>query len=198
MILRVIRGRAGRGQIEALRETLRVNLGREAAGERPERIHLGVRPVALDDVFDILILVFWRSAEAVAAADARRASVLFLGRDAGLELEPAHFEIDETIDRQSDQEPAALRVATGRFSKPGADIEMQNLLRRRLPEIEDDMTEAYVGRRMDGSSIDVTFISAWQRIPPDRRLEDPIWPDIALRYDEFTVDVFSPLPPVVA
>ena len=37
----------------------------------------------------------------------------------------------------------------------------------------------------------VTFVSAWGRLPTDRDLHEAFWPDIALRYDEFVVEVYS-------
>ena len=110
-----------------------------------------------------------------------------------LQLEPSHFEVDETIHRGSDDEPVAVRIATGRFSKPGADIEMLDLLRERVPLVGDEMCEAYVGRRIVERMVDITFISTWRRFPADRRLDETFWQDIALRYDSFSVDVFTPV-----
>lgn len=194
MILRVIRGRSDREHVEALRSRLEPIMGPRPVGAEPLRLHLGVRPVG--DAFDVIILVFWSSPEPLGVADARRESPLLIGRALGLELEPQHFEVSETVRPRSDEEPVALRLATGRFSKPGADIEMQDLLRQRAPLVGDDMTEAYIGRRLHNGAIEVTFVSAWRRIPSDRRLEDTFWPDIALRYDEFHVEVYMPLPPL--
>ena len=54
--------------------------------------------------------------------------------------------------------------------------------------------EAYVGRRIEGRAVEVTFVSAWGRLPEDRDLEAPFWSDIALRYDQFEVDVFEAVP----
>lgn len=197
MILRVIRGRADRGQLEALRATFDARFDRTADDHGPVRIHVGARTsgdaLGSGETVDAAILVFWRSPDDVAAADRRRESPLFIARDAGLEVEPSHFEVDETIQRRSLEEPIAIRMATGRFSKPGADIEMQDLLRQRVPLVSEDMTEAYVGRRLVDRMIDVTFVSAWQREPADRPLDQTFWPDIALRYDSFSVEVFTPI-----
>jgi hypothetical protein len=133
---------------------------------------------------------FWSSAEAATRADAGKISPLSLALTHLTEVEAAHFEVDETILRRSDDAPIAIRVFLGRFSKPGADIEMQELLRRRAPLLGDEMTEAYVGRRMIGRAVEVAFISAWRELPSDRQLEDPFWPDIVLRYDEFEIAVY--------
>lgn len=120
-------------------------------------------------------------------------SALSLAGRSLLDLDAKHFEIDETVLRHAEGRPIAIRLATGHFSKPGADLVMQHLLRQRMPLIGDEMTEAYVGRRLDGRSVDVLFVSAWQRLPDDRRLEDTFWPDIVVNYDRFTVEVFTPL-----
>jgi hypothetical protein len=191
VILRIIRGRADRDRLGKLRTTLDARFGGATDNHGPIRIHVGARGDA--DPVEALILVFWTSFDDIAAADARGLSPLAAARDLGLDLEPAHFEVDETIQRRSDEEPIAIRLATGRFSKPGADIEMQDLLRQRVPQVGDDMTEAYVGRRLVDRMVDVSFVSAWRRLPPDRPLDSTFWMDIALRYDSFTVEVFTPV-----
>jgi len=123
--------------------------------------------------------------------DANQTSPLVVARRLLHEVEVAHFEVDESIRRQSDEQPVALRIATGRFSKPGADAEMQDLLRERAPLIGDAMAEAWVGRRLTGREVEVTFVSAWRRLPEDHALDEAFWPDIALRYDQFAVEVYS-------
>jgi hypothetical protein len=190
VILRLIRGRAEPDQVESLRAALRGTRGTTASVPGPARLHLGTRPAA--DELDLAMVVFWPSAETLALADETDMSPLRAAQRLKLrDLEVAHFEIDETILRNSAQQPIAVRVATGRFSKPGADIEMQDLLRRRAPLIGDEMTEAYVGRRLVGRAVEVTFVSAWRARPADRSLEETFWPDIALRYDEFSVEVYT-------
>jgi hypothetical protein len=193
VILRVIRGRASPEQVESLRAALDAALGPGAAElAGPTRFHFGTRPVG--DQRDVLVVSFWTSAEAARRGDERDVSPLRIVENLELHyLEAAHFEIDATILRHSNAQPIALRMATGRFSKPGSDIEMQDLLRRRAPLIGDEMTEAYVGRRIMGRAVEVVFVSAWQRIPVDRRLEDTFWPDMALRYDHFEVEVYTAL-----
>jgi hypothetical protein len=202
VILRLIRGRADRTRLEALRDELRSQLApRTGTSEWPVRWHLGVRAVADaaagaadesgDESVEILLLALWDSAEAVTAADAARTTAWHLARPYVSGPVAEHFEVDDTLLRRTGQEPVAIRVATGRFSSPGADIEMQQLLRERLPTIGDEVCEAYVGRRFAGAAIEITFVSAWQRLPQDRRLEESFWPDIALRYDAFTVEVYE-------
>jgi hypothetical protein len=200
VILRAIRGRASIDGLLALRAGLDAKPG-PGTGEQgePARFHLGSRPARReaeepDAELEVILISFWGSAEDGASGDAREVSPLRLAGRHLRDLEVAHFEIDETLLRHSDEQPVAIRLATGRFSKHGADLEMQQLLRQRAPLIGDEMTEAYVGRRLLGRAVEVTFVSAWSHIPEDRRLEDALWPDIALRYDEFTVEVYTCLP----
>ena len=190
MILRLVRGRADRAQLEAYRAALDAALG-PASGETggPLRWHLAAR--GEDDALEVLATASWASAESVALADARGTTVWRLAERHLDDARVEHFEVDESLLRHSGSEPIAIRVATGRFTSHGADIEMQALLRARMPEIGDDMCEAYVGRRFAGRSIEVTFVSAWQRVPEDRSLEAPFWTDIALRYDSFAVEVYE-------
>ncbi len=192
MILRVIRGRADGNRVAAIRAAIddRLAAGADAA-YGPDRRHLGVRHAAGLDA--VLLLGCWRSAEAAAAADARNVSPLQLARPHLDDVQVEHFEVDRNVLRDADARPIALRVATGRFSRPGGDIRMQELLRERLPSVGPEMTEAYVGRRLAARGVDVTFVSLWQARPADQPLEDPFWPDIAIQYDEFSVEVYGPV-----
>lgn len=192
MILRVIRGRGQQPEVEALRADLAARLGPGSGVlEGPTRFHLGTRPAG--DGVEVLLIVSWESAEAVARAEARGVTPFLLAAATLSEVRAATFELDASILRRSDLAPVALRIATGKFSRPGSDIEMQELLRQRAPDVGEEMLEAYVGRRLVDHSIEVTFVSAWQRIPEGRNLEDPFWSDIALRYDEFSVEVYTAL-----
>lgn len=193
VILRVIRGRAEAEPLEALRRDLGARPGANSApGEGPVRVHLGCREGT--DSLEVVLIACWESAESAARADALKTSPFSIARRHVQMNDALHFEVDETILRSSADEPVAIRIATGRFSKPGADLEMQELLRQRAPLIDEDMCEAYVGRRIVGRAVEVTFVSAWRRLPANRRLEEPFWPDIALRYDHFAVEVYTSIP----
>lgn len=201
MILRVMRGRGGGDQVTALDGALRALLrpsGVEPQG--PERFHVGWRPTTATPIDgieaaaadrDVVVVSHWASAEAAAQADVARTSPFAIATQHLGEINVVHFEVDETIWRRSDDEPVAIRIATGRFSKPGADSEMQNLLRQRAPRIGDEMAEAWVGRRLTGRAVEVTFVSTWRRLPAEQPLDAAFWPDIALRYDQFVVEVYS-------
>jgi hypothetical protein len=190
VILRVIRGRGDQARAAALRAELIERLGPgPIPTDGPDRYHLGAREGAAG--LEVLALACWPSAEAAAAGDAREISPLRIAARHLDQVQVAHFEIDVNVLRDADVHPAVLRVATGRFSSPGADIQMQELLRERVPTIGDEMTEAYIGRRILERDVDVAFVSAWRGLPSEGRLEDPFWPDISLRYDTFDVEVYS-------
>lgn len=193
MILQVIRGQADRESVRALQAELAARLaaGGPDAAYLPDRHHLGVRPAARRD--DVLVLACWPSAEAPAAADRRGTSPLGLARQHLERVEVVHFEVDQNVLREPDARPTALRIATGRFSRPGGDIHMQELLRQRLSSIGPEMSEAYVARRITGRAVDVTFVSIWRDRPADKSLEEPFWTDITVHYDDFTVEVFGPV-----
>lgn len=193
MILRLIRGRGSSEEVERLRADLHARLGPES-GELagPARFHLAKRGGG--EAFDVMITAFWPTAEAAALADARGISALSIASTRVSDVAVDVFEVDETILRRSEDEPRCVRVATGSFSKPGSDIEMLELLRQRAPLIGDEMSEAYVGRRMVDRAVEVTFVSAWRVAPEDRSLREPFWHDIALRYDHFEVAVYDIVP----
>jgi hypothetical protein len=193
VILRLIRGPGDATAVDALCADLKAKLGPdsgELAG--PARVHLATRPGGSGS--DVLLTAFWGSAEAAASGDRREISPFSLARRHLTDVAVEVFEVDETILRRSDDEPELIRVATGTFSKPGADIEMLDLLRQRAPLIGDVMSEAFVGRRMVERAVEVTFVSAWRSAPEDRSLDEPFWPDIALRYDAFEVAVYRTVP----
>jgi len=190
MILRVIRGLGDRGRIAALRADLIARLGPgPVTVDGPDRYHLGRR--AGIDLDDVLLVACWPSAEAAAAGDARGVSALELARRFLDNVDVAHFEVDVNVLRAEHARPTALRIATGRFSRPGADIQMQQLLRDRLPAVGPEMLEAYVGRRVVGRAVDVAFVSTWEGRSGDLRLHETFWPDISLQYDTFTVEVYA-------
>ena len=192
MILRVIRGRTDRGRVEAFRAALVETLGDGPTPTTgPDRYHLGVRPAG--EELDVLLLACWPSAEAAADSDARDVSPMRVASRYLDRVDITHFEVDMNLLRDPDVRPMALRVATGSFVRPGGDIQMQELLRARMPLLGAEMTEAYVGRRLHGRAVDVTFISAWQAIPPEHSLDEPFWSDISVRYDEFSVEVYRAL-----
>jgi len=195
VILRIVLGQVRPGQLERLVAAVAVT-SRTQIAARPGliRAHLAARPAG--DGHEAVGVTFWSTPESAAEALREDPSDPSMSGDLAsfVDLRPAtYFEVDETVLRRSERDPVALRLTVGRFSKPGSDRLMQDLLRERAPLIGDDMTEAYVGRRVDGRHVEVTFVSAWQRIPDAMPLDQPFWPDISTRYDEFFVAVYEPL-----
>ena len=215
VILRVIHGRGGPGQLEAVAGALRGTLApAPAVGQSLARFHLGHRAIVAEggaaagnaaasdatardgapDDMDIGLISCWASAEEAAAADRRGTSPLAIARTRLRDLTVEHFEIDETVLREVGRRARLLRIATGQFSKPGSDKEMLDLLRQRVPNIGSPMVEAHIGRRMVGREVRITFISTWFEAPSGRDLRDAFWTDIALRYDSFDVRVYQTIP----
>lgn len=191
MILRVIRGRASPEQLEALRAALRERLG--ADDREPTGLlsyHLGVR--SGDGVVEWAFVGLWASPEAVTSGDERGRSALSIATALGLEdLTAAHYEIDAPTRDPRPGNVVAIRIACGEFSKAGADIEMLNALRARVPLLGDEMAEAYVGRRLVGRAVEVAFVSTWRERPGHLSLEAPFWPDIVVHYDRLAIDVYE-------
>jgi hypothetical protein len=192
VILRMASGRIRPGRQAAFAERYATHYVEEAAGQSGlQRFHVGVGP----DGFEVVALSFWDSLDAaVRAFGPAMDRVTFGGLEAEADFEePAFFELDATWLRNRTAEPVVLRLAIGTFTKARADLDMQSLLRGRVPLVGVEMTEACVGRRIVGRSIEVLFYSAWQREPRDRSLEEAFWPDISLRYDRFSVRTYQPL-----
>ena len=192
MILRLVRARVLPGRSDALRAALHDTLpARIQATEGLLRAHIGLRDI--DDGQEILFITIWSSAEAVVSAvggDVARMAAL----EGISEHVEAHsvdlFEVDESSVRTSAVQPIVLRTSAG-WIELGPDVEIQQELRRRMRELGDELLEAYVGRRMRGRSVEVTFVTVWASTPDDRPLDEPIWPDISARYQSFSVETYQ-------
>jgi heme-degrading monooxygenase HmoA len=194
MILRIVRGRVRPGCLGALAEGY-VNRYAPLARATPGlvRFHVAVRPV--EDGHELVVVTFWASVDAALAAydgdlDALRT---LDGLSDRVDFATAEFfEVDESQLRRSTADVAVLRITVGTTSR-GIDASIQQELRARLHELDGSLIEAHVGRRIVGAEVQVAFISAWQEIPADRSLDEPIWPDISSRYDAFSVATYVPV-----
>ena len=198
MILRVTRGRADYRVLQGIAASLQDALPSAPVGLA--QVHLAQRRGTVEtssarDGTEALVISLWESAESVASADARGASPLAIAGHQLEDLRVEHFEVDAVVRRESDRPTHLIRIATGRFSKPGAHTEMLETLRQRAPLIGEPMLAAYTGRRMTGREVCVTFVSTWHEAPPGQDLEKALWPDIALRYDSFEVSVYETIRP---
>lgn len=194
MILRIVRGVLAPGRLPDLAADL-VARYEPIARAMPGlvRYHAAVRPEG--DGHRLVVVTFWTSVEAAIAAyegdlDTPR-TLAGPSRNAVL-TDVAYFEVDESQLNRAVANPAVLRLTVGRVAQ-GIDATIQQELRARLHELADAMSEAYVGRRIDGTEVEVAFLSLWATVPPDRSLDEPIWPDISSRYDAFAVETFVPI-----
>jgi hypothetical protein len=101
-----------------------------------------------------------------------------------------HFEVDESVVVHADVQPAVARVAIGAIEL-GDDVEVQQELRRRLPDLGTEVVEGVVGRRIIGRMVEVAFVTLWSRRPADRSLEQPVFPDVAERYRTHSIEVYD-------
>jgi hypothetical protein len=196
MILRIVRGRVEDDRLAALTAGF-TGPFRDIARTTPGlvRFHAATRAIPDEGRHDLVVVTFWATVDAALAAfDGDLGTVRTLdgiGTHADLD-EVAYFEVDESQLRRSATEPAFLRLTLGRMTR-GIDAEIQQELRRRMRDLGPEMTEAYVGRRIIGTDVEIAFISAWTTAPGSRALDRAFWPDIAQRYDTFEVGTYVPL-----
>jgi hypothetical protein len=101
-----------------------------------------------------------------------------------------HFEIDESLVLHTDEPPNVARIAVGSVQL-GNDVEIQHEIRARMGALGGRVAEAYVGRRMRDRAVEVAFVSLWAARPAGRPLDEPIWPDVADRYESYWIEVYD-------
>jgi hypothetical protein len=195
VILRIVRGRVGADRLDGVVATFDETF-REAARSTPGlvRFHVATRAMTADEG-ELVVVTFWATVElALQAYGGALGGVRTLdwpGDRAALQ-DIAYFEVDESTLRGSDADARFLRLTVGRVAR-GLDVDIQGELRTRMHALDDEMTEAYVGRRILGDDVEIAFLSAWQRVPTTRSLDAPFWPDISARYDAFEVATYEPI-----
>jgi hypothetical protein len=194
VILRIVRGVVASGSLPDLgAEFERAYEPAARAASGLVRYHAAIRPEGNDHL--LVVVTFWTSAEAAIAAyggDLDTPTSLAGPPQHATLTDVAYFEVDESQLRRPVNHPELLRLTVGRVAQ-GIDAGIQQELRARLHELDDTMSEAYVGRRIVGTDVEVAFVSTWSEIPPGRALDQPIWPDISSRYDAFQVETFVPI-----
>ena len=191
VILRVVRGRIPAGQRDAVVEAYRrdyVPVARATPGL--DRFIVAVRP-APDGGHELAAMTTWSEVEsALAAYDGNLTAPRTLdGRNHGETLESVdYYEIDEGGARRRAGDAIRLRLTAGMVAQ-GLDADIQQDLRRHLPELPTEAIEAYVGRRVLGDQVEIAFVSTWSAAPEGLSLEAPLWPAISSRYDAFRVAV---------
>ncbi len=192
MILRLVRGHVLDDGVAAIRGSLAdLWTPRVRAVEGIVRAHAGLRETP--GGHEIAFVTTWTTPDAamsVLGRDIRQVGTLAGVTEHLAGLHADHYEIDESVIRSADAEPAILRVGSG-VIELGTDIEIQQELRRRLPELGDEVVEAHVGRRLHGQTVEVMLVTLWRERPDPLSLLEPIWPDIAGRYETLLVELYD-------
>jgi hypothetical protein len=193
MILRVVSGRVPEGQLDAVVEAYRrdyVPIARQTEGL--DRFVVAGRPTS-DGVHELAAMTTWTTVEAALAAYAGDLTVVRTldDRNHGETLTGVdHYEIDEGGARHRTGDATTLRLTAGSVAR-GHDADIQQELRRRLPELPPEAIEAYVGRRVLGADVEIALVTSWSAAPPGVALDEPLWPSISNRYDTFRIGVYD-------
>lgn len=194
VILRVVNGRVPEGQLPAVRALLErhyVPAARRQAGL--DRFLIATRPAGPGH--EIALMTVWTDVEsALTAYGGNLAAVRTLdGVGHGELLESVdYYEVGPEEVRRGNGQPRHLRLTAGTVGH-GLDADIQRDLRGRLGELGEELVDAYVGRRVQGSSVEIAFVSTWTAPPANRALDAPIWPDISTQYESFVLRLFDVL-----
>jgi hypothetical protein len=191
VILRVVSGRIPAGQLDAVVDAYRrayVPIARKTAGL--DRYVVAARP-GPDGGHELAAMTIWSSVEAALAAYAGDlAAVRTLDAQSHGETlsRVDYYEVDDDGARRQIGVPTRLRLTAGTVAR-GLDADIQQDLRRHLPELPVEAIEAYVGRRVLGAAVEIALVTTWSAAPAGVALEAPLWPSIADRYEVFRVAV---------
>jgi heme-degrading monooxygenase HmoA len=191
LILRLVRGRVLPGRHEALRAGLAATFSQVRTMPGLIQAHMALR--SSGDGNEFAVISTWETADATMAAfgpEMNRVPTL-PGISEYLDFRTvAHFEVDESVVVHADVPPALARVVIGAIEL-GDDVEVQQELRRRIPDLGREVVEGLVGRRISDRMVEVAFITLWSRRPADRSLEQPVFPDVVERYRTYSIDVYD-------
>jgi hypothetical protein len=191
VILRVVSGRVRPGQLDDVVESYRTEYAPIARGVAGlDRYIVAARPVP-DGGHAIAAMTLWTTVEdALAAYAGDLASVRTVDAQSHGEafLRVDYYEVDEGGARRRSGTPTRLRLTAGTVAR-GLDADIQQDLRRSLPALPPETTEAWVGRRVLGADVEIALITTWSEAPPDIALDAPLWPAISTRYDTFRIEV---------
>ena len=195
MILRIVRGRILPGRLDTLRAGLVASFSQVRDLDGIHHAHFALRGVA--DGTEFAIISTWTTPDAAMAVFGRNVDgvVTMSGVTENLDYHTAeHFEIDESLLVQADEPPTFARIAVG--SVPlGNDVEIQQEIRARMGALGGEVAEAYVGRRIRDRSVEVAFVTLWAGRPADRPLDEPLWHDVAERYESYWIEVYDEIYP---
>ena len=193
MILRVVSGTIPAGRLEdvvdAYQQTY-VPIARKAAGL--DLFVVASRPSKQVD-HELAAMTIWRTLDAALEAYAGNLTAVRTldDRSHGETLSRVDFfEIDEGGARRLTGSATRLRLTAGKVAR-GLDADIQQELRRRLPELPAEVIGAWVGRRVLGADVEIALVTTWSTTPAGVALDAPIWPSISDRYDAFRVSVYD-------
>jgi len=193
MILRVVSGRIPAGRIDEVVDAYRedyVPIARETPGL--DLFVVAGRPAG-DGGHEIAGMTIWTSVEAALEAYAGNLAALRTldDRSHGETLSRVdYYEVDEGGARRRSGSSTRLRLTAGKVAR-GLDADIQQELRRRLPELPPEVVAAWVGRRVLGADVEIALVTTWSAVPAGVALDAPIWPTISDRYDTFRVMVYD-------
>ncbi|HZC33211.1 MAG TPA: hypothetical protein VE640_07995 [Candidatus Bathyarchaeia archaeon] len=192
MILRIVSGRVRQGRLEAVIEAYRTGY-HPVAMATPGLDRFLVATQRVGDEHELASMTLWQTVEAALDAYAGNLSAIRTldDREHGEELTHVdYYEVEDAVIRHDGVDAAFLRLTAGTVAR-GLDADIQQQLRRRLEGLPPELAEAYVGRRVLGEVVEISFVSTWSGARDRDSLDAPIWPDISARYDAFRVAVFD-------
>ena len=192
MILRIVSGRVRPGEVDRVSASYRasyvpvadrtVGLARYVVGSCP----------AADGGHDLAVMTVWTAVEGALAAFGGNLSAirtLDAVNHGEQMISVAHFELDQSAGADiGGGRPTLLRIAVGDVPR-GLDADIQQQLRRHIPDLPAECCEAWIGRRIVAGNVEIAFVSTWTGEPQDRPLGEALWPSISARYDSFRVTV---------
>jgi hypothetical protein len=193
MILRVVSGRVPEGKLDIVVDAYRrdyVPIAQQIAGL--DRFVVAGRPHP-DGGHELAAMTIWTTVDAAMAAYAGDLTAVRTldDRSHGEQLSRVdYYEIDEGGARLRTGPSTRLRLTAGSVAR-GLDADIQQELRRRLPELPPEAIEAYVGRRVLGADVEIALVTSWSTAPAGVMLDAPLWPAISDRYDAFRIAVFD-------
>ena len=195
MILRIVRGRILPGHHDALRAGIGTSFPqvRDLPGILQARMAL--RRATEGNEFAVIST--WATPDAAMAVFGRNVDRVPTLPDVTEHLDfrsLEHFEIDESLLVRSDEPPTVARVAVGSVAL-GNDVAIQQEIRQRMGDLGGKVTEACVGRRIRDRAVEVAFVTMWAGRPADRPLEEPLWHDVAERYESYSIEVYDEIYP---
>jgi hypothetical protein len=197
VILRVVTGRVPPGALDAVVESYRRDYAPRAAATAGLDLYVVAARPATDGGHELAAMTLWTTVDAALAAyggdltvprtlDGQNHGETFTGVD--------YYEIDAggARRRAGSGARARLRLTAGTVAR-GLDADIQQELRRRLPDLPDEALDAFVGRRVLGADVEIALVTTWSAAPEGVDLEAPIWPSISDRYSAFRVGVHDVL-----